>query len=334
MAQTDLLTDTHWTEHPDHALPEGLLKVGEGGNISIELTGLKVRMSARVYPDGLEKHFHAQLGDTLREVFEKAAGALGNPLLPPAPAKPLDLFRMRRHNGTWSDPISDLHLPLWKALAEGLSRHTAVEYELLVRINTKWGIPTSASITPRLLLTEFGFDAAQYSLYKPGSGVPLPPDTPIQVSRGEHFEAQKDGRYGGACSPVPIRGFQTVEDDAERLCAEGSDVHLHTVNGQKYAEARLVAIPSPPWSAGTASILIAVPSTYPQGPLDAFYLETGVTQNGTVPREQSRTELLGRNWVLLSWHYANNRQWDPRTDDLGTHIEHCRGFFLARGVTE
>jgi hypothetical protein len=334
MTETNLLADAHWSEHPDHALPEGLLDVEEGGNISIELTGLKVRMSARAYPDGHEEHFHAHLGDTLQEIFEKAADALGKRLLPPAPATPLDFFRMRRHDGEWSEPITDLRLPLWKALADGFSRQVAVEYRLLVRINTKWGVPSSDEITPRALLTEFGFDPAQFTLYKPDSADPLPADVPIHVHREEHFEAQKDGRYGGATSPVPVRGLQTIEEDVERLSGEGSDVLIHDIGGQKYVEARGLLIPSPPWSSRTANILIAVPATYPQGGLDAFYLEAGATQNGSVPRQQSTAVLLDRTWGLISWHYAGNRPWDPQADDVATHIEHCRGFFLARGVTQ
>ncbi len=333
MSAPDSFADVHWTEHPENALPAGLLEIEEGGNISVELTSLRVRMSVRVYPDGPEKHFHAHLGDTLLEIFEKAAHELGQPLLPPAPAKPLDFFRMGLRDGQWSEPLSDLGLPLWKALAEGFSRHVAVEYRLLVRINTKWGVPSSAAITPRLLLTEFGFDPAQFSLYKPHSSVPLPPDTPIDVVRGEHFEAQKDGRYGGSSS-VSARGFQTIEEDVENLRGEGTDILIRVVNGQKYVEVRCLSVPSPPWSGANADIMIAVPSSYPQGGLDAFYLGPGMTQCGTVPRQQSTVVFLDRTWSLISWHYANNRPWDPRTDDLGTHIEHCRDFFLARGVTQ
>jgi hypothetical protein len=333
MPAINLTTDTHWTEHPDHALPAGLLEIGEGGNISVELTGLRVRMSARAYPDGPEHHFHSHLADTLLEVFEKAAQTLQKPLLPPAPAKPLDFLRLRRHDGRWSEPIVDLGLPLWKALADGFSRHVGVEYRLIVRINTKWGVPTSEEITPRLLLTEFGFDPAQFSLYKSHSNIPLPPDTPVKLERGEHFEAQKDGRYGGGNSSVLVRGLQTLEEDVERLRSEGAGLLVHRIDGQRYVEARLLDIPCPPWSSGTANILVAAPDTFPQGGLDAFYLESGVTQNGAVPRQQSTAGFLGRSWSLISWHYANNRPWDPLIDDLGTHIEHCRGFFLARGVT-
>jgi len=325
--------ETNWAEHPDHALPEGFLDVEDGECISAELAGLKVRMSARIYPDGTEHHFSAHLGDSLHKVFEEAAQALHEPLLPPAPAQPLDLFRMRRHDGQWSDPLSNFHLPLWKALAEGFSRHVAIEYLLLVRINTKWAVASSETITPRILLTEFGFDPAQFTLYRPHDNNPLPADTPIHVHRGEHFEAQKDGKYGGGNSAVLIRGFQSLNDDLERLRGEGLELTAHNVSGQIYVETR-VSIPSPPWSNTSAAILIAIPANYPKGGLDAFYLEAGTTQNGAVPRQQAVVSLLGRTWSLISWHYSNGRPWDPQADDLGTHIEHCRGFFLARGVTQ
>jgi hypothetical protein len=333
MPEVPVAQSTQWTEHPDHALPAGLLEIGEGGTISVELTSLPVRMSARIYPNGAESHFHAHLGDTLLEIFEKAALALNKALLPPAPAKPLDFLHLRR-DGSWSEPVVDLDLPLWKALADGFSRHVGVEYRLVVRINTKWAVPTSQEITPRLLLTEVGFDPAQFSLYKPHSNVPLPPDTPMKLERGEHFEAQKDGRYGGGRPSVSVRGFQTLDDDMEALRSAGASVVLHKINGQRYAEALLLGIPTPPWSGGLANILIAVPDTYPQGGLDAFYLGSGLTQNGVVPRQQSTVNLLNRNWSLISWHYPANRPWDPRFDDLAAHIEHCRGFFLARGVTQ
>jgi Prokaryotic E2 family E len=189
-------------------------------------------------------------------------------------------------------------------------------------------------MTPRALLTEFGFDPAQFSLYRRESSEPLSPDVPIDLGRGEHFEAQKDGKYGGVVSPVLIRGFQTIATDAEDLCGEGADITVRASNGQTYIEARGLSIPSPPWSTETANILIAVPGTYPQGALDAFYLEAGPTQNGVVPRQQSTIVLVDRTWILISWHYATNRPWNPSADDLGTHIEHCRGFFLSRGVAQ
>jgi hypothetical protein len=78
--------------------------------------------------------------------------------------------------------------------------------------------------------------------------------------------------------------------------------------------------------------LIAVPGTYPAGGLDAFYLEQGVSQGGTVPNQQAAVRIGGRTWGLISWHYAQDRPWNPSRDDLASHIAHCRGFFLKRGV--
>lgn len=325
----------HWAEHPDHALPEGLLEIAEGDDISPELTGLKVTLSARTYPNGPENHFHAHLGDTLGQVFEKAAHALHTPLLPPLPIPPLDLLFVRCHDGLWGEPKTDLGIPLWVALAEGLSRHVAIDYRLVVRINTKWGVASARQMTPRALLTEFGFNPDDFSLYKADGTQPLPPDTPIDIERGAHLEAQKDGRYGGALSPsFPIRGLQTIEDDVECLKGQGLDIHLHNINAQKYVEVLDLRIPSAPWSHTSATILIAVPGTYPAGGLDALYLLSGVTQQGGVPRQQATAQLLNRTWGLISWHYTAGRPWNPQRDDLGTHIEHCRGYFLARGVKQ
>jgi len=324
----------HWAEHPDRALPEGLLEFAEGESISIELSGLRVRLSTQKYPDGGPIHFHAQLGDTLKEVFVKASHALDERLLPPPPLSPLDVFRLRRHNGHWGDPVTDFELPLWVALAEGFTRHTSIEYLREIRINTKWGVASKRVMTPRELLVEFGFNPEEFSLYRRDSKDALPPEIPIELHRGEHFEAQKDGKYGGGTAPSVARGNQTIEDDIYRLQTEGLDLVLHTVGSQKYVEVRGVHIPSPPWSHASANIMVAIPATYPIGALDALYLEQGVTQGGGVPRAQATVPILGRYWSLISWHYATARPWNPTADDLGTHIEHCRGYFLARGVCQ
>ena len=99
-------------------------------------------------------------------------------------------------HGHWSDPIGDLEKPLWIAIVDGCSRHFAIEYRLIVQINTRWGVAPSDHATPRELLMSFGLNPAEYSLYGIDGKDPLPPDTPLNLRRGERFEAQKDGRYG------------------------------------------------------------------------------------------------------------------------------------------
>ena len=191
-------------------------------------------------------------------------------------------------------------------------------------------------MTPRELLTSFGFDPAQFSLYRADSTELLPPDTPISLKRGDMFEAQKDGRYGNASKTSrPPRGSQTIEDDIHELKEAGIDARLLIESGQRYVEVRGIAVPSPPWSKNKSNILIAIPGTYPMGGLDAFYLDLQINHSsGSIPNLQSVVQINGRSWGLISWHYANNRPWNPLCDDLSTHIEHCRGAFMRRGVTQ
>ena len=133
-------------------------------------------------------------------------------------------------------------------------------------------------------------------------------------------------------SKTPPRGLQTIEDDVVTVAAAGFQTQIVTGEGQQYVEVRGLTIPSPPWSGEEGTVLIAIPETYPRGGLDAFYLEQSVTQGGDMPYQQSVTTIDGRSWGLISWHYADGKIWNPKHDDLASHIEHCRGFFLSRGV--
>jgi hypothetical protein len=321
-----------WSEHPDHLVPDHILEGAKCGTLSDEFTSLHVSLSVRRLPSGHATHFHARLGDSLLRVYEEAAEALQEKLLPPQPTLPLDLLLFQPRDGEWRPPVTSLEAPLWEALAEGMSRHLGIEYRLIVRINAKWGVATSERMTPRGLLAEFGFDPAQFSLYKHDSNEPLPPDVPLHLHRGEHFEAQKDGRYGGTTSPsIIVRGLQRIEDDIEQMTRAGESARLVSEGTQQYAEV-MISIPSPPWSKATALILIAVPGNYPTGGLDAFYVDPAITLGGAIHRAQASGPLLGKMWNLISWHYSANRPWNPHADDLQAHVAHCKGFFLARGV--
>jgi hypothetical protein len=331
------LLDGQWIEDIDAGLPEAVAEARKHGRFPDKFKHIKGRLGIRELPDGHELKFDALLTDTLIEVFERGAQALDKPLLPPGSAHPLDILRCREQQGNgWSDPITHLERPLWLALAEGCSRHFGIEYVLAVKINTKWDIAPSASATPRQLLTSFGFDPAQFSLYRPDSLDPLPPDTPLSIKRGETFEAQKDGRYGASTITTrPRRGSQSIEDDVEALKEAGYEARLFNYGGQKYVEVKGIATPSPPWSLTKVTILIAIPATYPAGGLDAFYIERTVTHaNGSIPYQSQTAEIGGRSWALISWHYSNTRPWNPMQDDIATHIEHCRGALLRRGVTQ
>lgn len=336
-AVVDETLDGLWIEDLDAESPEAIAESKKHGRLPEKAKHIKVQVGFREFPDGHEVKFKASLTDTLREVFERGAKALGETLLPPGSDEPLDRLRTRkRHGNGWSDPISKLERPLWLALAEGITRHFGVEYVLAVKINTKWGVAPSASMTPRELLTSFGLDPSQYSLYRPDGIDPLPADTPLSLKREDMFEAQKDGRYGSSAkSSRPARGSQTIEDDVAALKGAGLEARLLTFGGQKFVEVKGIPAPSPPWSPDKLTILVAIPATYPAGGLDAFYIEmTARHASGSIPYQSQTAQIDGRNWALISWHYTDCRPWNALHDDIFSHIEHCRGALLGRGVKQ
>src|SRR5579863_3805434 len=191
---------SEWAENLDHgALPHEFTAARTHCVLPPGLAKLSIKLGISEWPDGREHHIRLHLDDRLDEVLIKGAHTLGKPLLPPAPEEPFDKLRARHGHG-WTDPL-DLDTPLWLALAEGISRHFGIEYKLTVRINAKWGVASSPSVTPCQLLTAFGFEPSEFSLYPAHSAQFLPPDQPLNLRRGDHFEAQKDGKYGLLAAP-------------------------------------------------------------------------------------------------------------------------------------
>jgi hypothetical protein len=324
-----------WITELSSSLPDHVHSCVNHGVLPPELLHLRVRVGIREWPEGHERHMMVQLGTSLLELMREGGVKLDKPVLPPgAGVQPLDLLRFLKKGDLWSEPIQDLQMPLWLGIVHGDSRHFGIEYKLVVKINTQWGIAPSEHATPKQLLSAFGFNPTEYSLYYANSAEPLPPDTPLDIKRGEHFEAQKDGRYGSALAEKIV--VQAIERDLAALSTASFGLRLLSHGSQEYVEVSGLHVPSPPWTTTTARILIAVPATYPMGGLDAFYIDRSAIshQGGAIPYEQSRATIDGREWGLISWHYAVNRPWNPANDNLASHIAHCRGYFLRRGVTQ
>ncbi len=324
--------DRQWEDDPSLDLPEWIGVERSSGLLPPELRRHAVALGFRRWPDGAEVRVRARLDDTLGEVFTRGAAALGEPLLPPSGADPLDILRsrLRRQRG-WSEPLSDFDRPLWLVLVDARSRRFAIEYVLAIKINTQWAVAPRHQMTPRELLLHFGFDPSEFTLYRADSASHLPPDTPIDLARGDRFEAQKDGRYGAS----RLQGSQTIEEDVALLREAGTRARLLTEGGQRYVEVEALEVPERRWPAPTATLLVAVPATYPAGGLDAFYVELcDAWARIAIPRQQAVTTISGRAWALISWHYTSRRPWNPSQDNLASHLTHCRGFFLNRGVCE
>jgi Prokaryotic E2 family E len=128
----------------------------------------------------------------------------------------------------------------------------------------------------------------------------------------------------------PNRANEEVKDLNER----GVALRLVENNRQCYALVAGLPSPAPPWNKDRFDILIAIPAAYDAAELDSFYVELPCAFNGKDHPQIQGTiiDVDGRKWRLVSWHYKEGKPWVRGKDSLETHITHCRGFFLNRGL--
>lgn len=173
-------------------LPDGEVMTGRG-TVPVEI---------RLLPDGAAARIHVHLSDSLLSMMRQGAADLQVGLLPPgADARPLDLLRWHQPDGSYSPPIEDLDQALWTFLrAHRGPRRFGIELVRAFSVNTKWAVATAPTMSPReiLALPAINLPFQEYSLYRPGGARELPLDDAIPITRGDHFEAVRDGKYGAA----------------------------------------------------------------------------------------------------------------------------------------
>jgi len=159
----------------------------------------KTKLKTRIKPATAFQEVEVDPSGTLLDVLKAGAAAGGQHVLPPE-GEPLD-----RLHGLDQHGVVGLALPLEEGIEEYLHRpHTSKEFEielvLAIRVNARWAIASSEMMNPReiLQLPAINLDPAAYSLYRLGGNEALPADIAIKLHRGDRFEAQRDGKYGGA----------------------------------------------------------------------------------------------------------------------------------------
>jgi len=106
------------------------------------------------------------------------------------------------------------------------------------------------------------------------------------------------------------------------------------VGEQCYVLVRGILVPQPPWGSQSYDILISIPAAYDGAELDGFYVTLPCTCNGEHHSKVNGPNITvqDRNWQMVSWHYLDGKRWRRGLDTLESHITHCKGFFLARGL--
>ena len=134
----------------------------------------------------------------LLRIMQTWSVAAGAPLLPNSDA-PLDrLHNIRKHDQV-GPSIDNLDQAVGEFISEKDTSHDfGVELVRAFRVNTRWFVASQELLSPKDILVLAGLNYQEYSLYREGSSELLPLETPVSVARGNVFEAQRDGRYGGA----------------------------------------------------------------------------------------------------------------------------------------
>ena len=125
-----------------------------------------------------------------------------------------------------------------------------------------------------------------------------------------------------------------LESQVASLTTKGLVARRFKINEQTYVESTIQA-PAPPWDRSTYTILVAVPVAYRVGAgLDGFYIQLPYKFNDGAHSKVNGATLVAdkRTFQLVSWHYADGKEWMQGQDTLETHLVHCRGFFFHRGA--
>jgi hypothetical protein len=135
------------------------------------------------------------------QVLRRGAEHLHIELLPPDSDQPLDRLHNIHDHAAVGPPITDLEQDLGHFVSHGDNTPDfGIELVRAFRVNTRWAVAPESDMSPRdiLALPAIGLDHTQYTLYAIGSSDPLPLDTAVPITRGQAFEAQRDGKYGAA----------------------------------------------------------------------------------------------------------------------------------------
>jgi hypothetical protein len=179
---------------PEVILEDHISKLPEQEIVHIKK---ELHIKACLLPENEFRIIRAKLTDTLRQIMEKIAAKFDVVLLPPSPQDPYDqLFCYDRHDNLVG-PLTELSLPLWRLLIQYHCKlKLGLKLLLSFKVNTTWIIAPKSQMTPREILGLCGMDYTQYTLYLPDSADPLPLDEVMTITRGDYFEALKDGKYG------------------------------------------------------------------------------------------------------------------------------------------
>lgn len=149
-----------------------------------------------------------------------------------------------------------------------------------------------------------------------GGDEPMADADTVRLARGMRFRTVNSatfGSQGAAAHLLPL-----LLDHIGRLESMGYEVEV-TSGDAIYVVIRGYPIPGNVWDRSRSDLMIMAHDTYPNAPLDMFWLDPPISCRSGEAAGGAGTETRnGRKWQSFSWHIGG---WDPAHDNLVTYLD-------------
>lgn len=139
----------------------------------------------------------------------------------------------------------------------------------------------------------------------------------IALADGMRFRTVNSATFG---SQAPLRAPPLLLDHVGQLRLRGHRVEV-TAGDAIYVVIKDYPIPDKIWSRSSSDLLIIAHDTYPNAPLDMFWLDPPISRRngeGAAPEGAGTETRNGREWQSFSWHVGG---WNPARDNLVTYLD-------------
>ncbi len=125
----------------------------------------------------------------------------------------------------------------------------------------------------------------------------------------------------GEAAFQPPRAFALLPTDEVGLTARGLTWSTRVHQGRRWLLLHDVALPTG-YNAAAATIAMEIPSSYPMGEIDMFYVHPhlGRRDGVTIPQTQIAQVIEGRSYQRWSRHRGLTAPWRPGSDSVLTHL--------------
>lgn len=125
----------------------------------------------------------------------------------------------------------------------------------------------------------------------------------------------------GEARPAPRRDFSLLDTDEAHLDRLGLVWETDESTGKRYLFIHGYPVPSG-YTISSTTLALLIPPTYPHAQIDMFYVHPPLVKStgAVIPATQSKATIRGLQFQRWSRHRGTCSQWNPRTDNVITHL--------------